>query len=158
MSEPAAPQASTLGLRWRSRVVGDLQTPRRYLDFIVDGSSLQDRLRAGDVVTGLGCWLVGFERKHIRQLLAQAPAESPSGRVPIYVCAECGGLGCGAITAIVERTTDAFVWRDFVFENDYDDEMTDRETYRGVGPFRFDPAQYARLLNERADSLLPAGG
>lgn len=68
--------------------------------------------------------------------------------MPIYVSGECGDLGCGAITAIVERTPDGFVWRDFAYENDYDAGMTDVESYRGVGPFHFDRAEYGRVFKQ----------
>ena len=114
-------QRSTLELHWRVRAGGGGSTERRYLDFVVDGASLLDRLRGPDLVSGLGCWPSEFEHESLRQLLAQAPGASPSGRVPLYVCGECGDLGCGAITAIVERTPAGFAWRDFAFENDYDD-------------------------------------
>jgi hypothetical protein len=73
--------------------------------------------------------------------------------VPIYVCGECGDLGCGAITAIVERTPEGFVWRNFAFENNYDATMTDLEPYRGVGPFFFNEAEYLQALNERIAAL-----
>jgi hypothetical protein len=31
--------------------------------------------------------------------------------VPLYVCAECGDLGCGGVTAVVELTPDTVLWR-----------------------------------------------
>lgn len=138
---------SSLELRWRVRSGGGGRTERRYLDFVVDGTSLYERLRVGDHVTPLGCWPVETEREHIQQLL------SASGRVPLSLCAECGDLGCGAITALVERTPDGFVWRDFAFENNYDTTMTDTESYCAVGPYVFSKAEYWRVLNERAASL-----
>ena len=138
---------SGLELRWRVRAGGAGRTERRYLDFLVDGVSLYDHLRLADQVTALGCWSADFEREHIQQLL------SAPGRVPLYVCAECGDLACGAITALVERTPDGFVWRDFASENNYDASITDVESYRAVGPFVFNKAEYWRVLNERATSL-----
>jgi hypothetical protein len=117
------------------------------LDFVVDGESLYEQLRVGDQVTALGCWPTNAEREYIRLLL------SPSGRVPLYVCAECGDLGCGAITALIERTSDGFVSRDFAFENNYDDTMTDTNSYRAIGPFVFNKTEYSRVINERAATL-----
>ncbi len=124
---------SSLEVRWRVRAGGGGRTERRYLDFLVDGVSLYDRLGLGDHVTPLGCWLPDAEREYTRKLLAA------SGRVPLYVCAECGDLGCGAITALVERTSDGFVWRDFAFENNYDASITDAECVgkRGLKIKRF---------------------
>lgn len=146
---------ATFELRWRTRSGGGGRTERRYLDFIIDGQSLQDRFEPSDHVTGFGCWIPEFERGYIQQLLARVPPESPTGRAPIYVCGECGDLGCGAITAVVERNTDGFIWREFVFENNYDPAMTDLDAYRGVGPFLFNNTAYWQVLNERA-SALPA--
>jgi hypothetical protein len=38
----------------------------------------------------------------------------------MYVCAECGDLGCGAVTAAVEVGDDKVVWRDFGYQNNYE--------------------------------------
>ena len=144
---------STFELQWRIRPGGGGRTERRYLDFIIDGQSLHERLEPRDHVTGLGCWVAEFELVYIQQLLARVTLEPPAGRAPIYVCGECGDLGCGAITAIVERTTKGFVWRDFAFENNYDSDMTDLDAYRGVGPFLFNKTVYWQVLKERASAL-----
>jgi len=69
------------------------------------------------------------------------------------VCAECGDLGCGALQALVERSPDGFVWHDFAFENNYDTSMTDADSYRAIGPFVFNKAEYWQVLNERAATL-----
>lgn len=140
-------------LRWRTQAGGGGRTGRRYLDFVVDGASLQDLLRAGGQVTPLGCWSAEAERESIRQLLCRAPASSQSGRVPIYVCAECGDLGCGAVTVAVERTPEGFVWRDFAYENASDPAMIDLDSFGGTGPFLFDKTAYWQVLNERASGL-----
>lgn len=138
---------SILELRWRVRPSGDGRTERRFLDFVADGESLRDQLHDEDCVTPLGCWSADSEREHIQRLL------SGSGRVPVYVCAECGDLACGAITALVERTADGFVWRDFAYQNNYDGTMTDTDSYRAVGPFLFNETQYRQVLNEREAAL-----
>jgi hypothetical protein len=138
---------SILQLLWRVRAGGGGRTERRFLDFVVDGESLCDQLRVGDHVTALGCWPPDSEREHIQQLL------SASGRVPLYVCAECGDLRCGAITALVERTPEGFVWRDFAFENGSDATMTDMDSYRAIGPFVFHKTEYWQVLNGRAVTL-----
>ena len=144
---------STFELGWRIRSGGGGRTERRYLDFIVDGQSLHDRLEPRDHVTGLGCWVAAFERDYIQQLLARATPGFTARRAPVYVCGECGDLGCGAITAIVERTTNGIVWRDFAFENNYDADMTELDAYRGVGPFLFNKTVYWQVLDERASGL-----
>jgi hypothetical protein len=67
----------------------------------------------------------------------------------LFVCAECGDLGCGALTVQIAVTDGGIVWRDFAHENDYDPDMTERERFRAVGPFVFDAAQYAEALGRR---------
>jgi hypothetical protein len=102
------------------------------------------------LVTKLRLWVAG------RPTLSKSTFNSfslRSGRVPLSVCAECGDLGCGAITALVERTPDGFVWRDFAFENNYDGTMTDMDSYRAIGPFMFNKTEYWQVLNERAVTL-----
>ncbi|MGW4488073.1 hypothetical protein ACWEOE_30030 [Amycolatopsis sp. NPDC004368] len=110
---------------------GGGRTRREYLDFAVDGAPLGERLRAlgDDVIADAGFTLPPF----------------PDGRVPLYVCPECGDLGCGAVTAVIERTADEVVWRDFGRQTDYDPAVF-FERYTGLGPFRFDRAQYDAVL------------
>ena len=136
---------STLELVWRTREGGRGATQRDYLDFVVDGRSLRDRLPPGDTVTALGWSMV--ERDDIDRLLLRAAPELPTGRVAIYVCPECGDIGCGAVTIEIAETADAFVWSNFAWEVDYDDEIVQR--YEGVGPFEFEKAAYSSVLNER---------
>ena len=134
---------STLELQWRVRIGGGGRTQRRYRDFVVDGASLLDRLGATDErVSVLGCWPDDSQRDAVQQLL------SAPGRVPLYVCAECGDLSCGAITALIERRSDGFVWRDFAFENS-DQAVTALDSYPNVGPFLFNKTQYWQVINER---------
>jgi hypothetical protein len=139
---------SRLELQWRLRPGSGSHTERRYLDFVVDGVPLCSRLGIGDHVTVLGCWPPEDEREHIKQLLAA------SGRVPLYVCAECGGLDCGALTVLIERAQGGFVWRDFAFGNSYDPKMTDVDSYRGVGPFVFNKTEYWQLFHGRRVTLV----
>ncbi|MET7994592.1 hypothetical protein ABZU76_27240 [Amycolatopsis sp. NPDC005232] len=113
---------------------GGIRTHREYLDFEIDGARLGESLRSlGDDV------------------IAVAPADLgadalPDGRVPLFVCPECGDLGCGGVTVVLERTADEVVWRDFGWQTDYDPEVF-RERYAGLGPFRFSRAQYDAMLS-----------
>lgn len=71
---------STLALEWRTRAGGGGCTERRYLDFVVDGVSMHDRLMQTDHATPLGCWGADAELHSIGQLLARADDGSRSGR------------------------------------------------------------------------------
>jgi hypothetical protein len=56
----------------------------------------------------------------MERLSGTAPPDMPSGRVSLYVCPECGDLGCGARGVFIQGTTDSVVWRDPAYENNYD--------------------------------------
>jgi hypothetical protein len=124
------------------------KTERRYLDFIVDGKSLHELTGAGnfDMIGVLGWAGLEADRKAIRQLLLELPAVLPAGRQQIFVCAECGDIGCGSITAHVSSSGDCYVWRDFAYENDYDEAMSNRASFKHVGPFTFAATQYREAL------------
>jgi len=69
--------------------------------------------RRADVVSVLVTdWPAGFPAEAVGQLLGEVSSSLPDGRVALYVCPECGDLGCGAVTALVERANDDVVWRD----------------------------------------------
>lgn len=113
---------------------GAIRTHREYLDFEIDGARLGESLRSrGDDVIAVAPADLGLDALH-------------DGRVPLFVCPECGDLGCGAVTVIVERTADEVVWRDFGWQTDYDPEVS-RESYAGLGPFRFARAQYDAVFS-----------
>ncbi len=66
----------------------------------------------------------------------------------IYGCPECEGIECGAVTAVIEKddSRDDYVWRDFAWQTG---EHADLELngYHGIGPFRFQGAEYRSALN-----------
>ena len=133
--------------------LGGSITSRRYLDFNIDGESLRDVVDASsrDLIGRLGWCSPAEDRTAVDQLLLRQPAPLPEGRQLLYVCPECGDIGCGAITAFVEAEGDVVIWRDFGYENDYDPNMTDRDSLSRVGPFRFHLVEYTRVLTEVLD-------
>ena len=146
---------STLELMRRTREGGRGVTRRDYLDFVVDGRSLQDWFPRSEV-TALGWSRV--ERTDIGRLLLHEAPELPTGRVALYICPECGDIECGAVTARITETTDSFVWSDFAWEGqvDYGAELDEDplvQLYEGVGPFEFQKAAYQSILNERLTQL-----
>ena len=72
----------------------------------------------------------------------------------LYVCPECGDIGCGAITAQVEETAEHFVWRGFGYENDYDPSMPDLTEYQEFGPYIFNKSEYRNTLRYRLSELV----
>ena len=149
--EESVTAVSTLTLVWASRETGDMQTPRRYLGFAIDGRPLLDcfRGRLGappDLVGPLDVDGSGYQALVREQLLLRAPGELSDGRQALLVCPECGDLGCGGITAVIERVGDQIVWRDFGHQYRDEPGLTEGFGYPHVGPFTFDAAAYERVL------------
>ena len=64
----------------------------------------------------------------------------------IYVCPECGDLGCGAITANIEFINNEVIWKNFGYEDDIGEpNLTD---YQGIGPFVFDKKEYLGIIEQ----------
>lgn len=136
-----------LELRWQDRETGPMQTPRKFLDFVVDGESLRER-HGLDNVTPLGWLLPESDDRAARRLLGD-DAGDVDGRVAIYVCAECGEVECGAVTALVERDADTgeVVWRDFAHTLREDDGW--RHDPLAWGEFRFKAESYRGAILSR---------
>ena len=74
----------------------------------------------------------------VAQLTLCAKPESETGQVLIYVCPECGDIGCGAYSVLVERDQGTYVRRQFSYENGYEK----ARTIAGLGPFYFTEKKY----------------
>jgi hypothetical protein len=94
-----------------------------------------------DVISPFGWVVQEQEAAAIDRLLLRAPADLPEGRVSFYVCPECGDLGCGAVSLTVEAVSGSFIWRDFGFQNSYEN-VIHRQGLDDVGPFFFDESEY----------------
>jgi hypothetical protein len=68
-------------------------------------------------------------------------------RVALFVCPECGDLGCGAVTALVSRRAHSVRWSDFAFENDYDS----LSPIDGVEVFEFEWPQYKSAIESAVE-------
>jgi len=142
---------STLELTWRRRQGGGGRTQRDYLDFIVDGQSLSDLLRVDDCIGCLGWLKPEREQNMVDGLMVKNPSELGNDRYAIYVCPECGRMGCGAYTAVIRETADSYYWEHFGFEVDYSDWLSRFKEFENVGPFRFEKDEYIRVLMERPE-------
>jgi hypothetical protein len=107
---------SELGTAWQrregSRVGHASKSERNWIDFLVDGASLHAMLDAGrlDLIGGFGWGSSEWRKLYMNRLLLREPSELESGRVPIFVCAECGDIACGALTARIVESPDGFRW------------------------------------------------
>ncbi|MGW6054586.1 oxidoreductase [Streptomyces sp. NPDC055189] len=130
---------------------GEYQVHRDFLDFIVNGRPLLFHLSDLDAVSPLASDVPpAIFTHHVRGLLLEAEAPLSDDRHVIYGCPECEGLECGAVTAVIERAadgTDTYVWRDFAWQTA---ERADLELngYHGIGPFRFEGAEYREALGQ----------
>ncbi|HEY0216622.1 MAG TPA: hypothetical protein VGC57_09540 [Cellulomonas sp.] len=97
-------------------------------------------------------WPTGLARRHVDPLLGTGPSELPGGRVPLYVCPVCADLGCGAVSALVERTATSVVWRDFGWDVWSVPEDGDEIRFDG-GPFVFDRAQHDAEITRFVDTF-----
>lgn len=154
---------SKLELKWTERRGGGEhnQTRRRFLDFVIDGESLYEKLwkvgnpgvMGGDPgITFLG-WSgnVVWEQPGVERLLGEAAPEGWAKQPSLYVCPECGDLDCGAITVKVEKLDDIVVWSAFAWEHPNYEEPDDPYYYpiETVGPFSFEASHLRDVLLNR---------
>ncbi|MGA3371542.1 MAG: hypothetical protein ABSC48_07250 [Terracidiphilus sp.] len=129
---------------------GEQKQRRTFLDFCVDGISLYERFaNKRDLVSTI--WVnppVPEEaQRPIKRLLKLDPSDFPNDRVAIYVCPECGDLGCGAISIEIVFDDTLVTWQSFGYENNYDNSV-EYEGYLSIGPYSFDRIAYENLFRK----------
>lgn len=125
---------------------------RDSVDFLLDGESLLARLVQGHGGHGdyMGCLVHGFPdaiAEAVSELILEDGVRPTSRRVGIYICPECGDIGCGRFSVRVERRGDEVVWSEFSYENGYEEPWTFEE----LGPFRFESSQYEQAVRQAAE-------
>jgi hypothetical protein len=122
-------------------------SPRRVAGrgFAINGRPLGELVALGDNVCVLDTADRARARRAARQLRGAAPSEFASGRIPIYVCAECGDLGCGAVTVRVTELDDCFLWSELSIES-YDSATPIAWRARDERDFYFVKAQYLATI------------
>jgi len=133
---------------------GPGKSERHFLDFVINGSSLWEKIgKRNDTVSILCAEYVPAQTiKALNRLLLTEPTEIPNNRRCVFICSECGDLGCGAVTALITRKGDSIVWEEFGFENNYEPEIR-WAGYENVGPFAFDAKEYEQTLREGLERL-----
>jgi len=130
------------GLVYRELVV-DGHPLRELLDRSDAHDDERDRTRvspSGDVVPVLVLnWPVAGTDGALDLLGDTAPVLG-SGRVSFYVCPVCADIGCGAVSAVVQRSARTVVWRDFGWDTGWDD--GEGEIRFTGGPFEFGRDEY----------------
>jgi hypothetical protein len=128
---------------------GTFKSERHFLDFVVDGQSLWEVLGSRHDMVSVLCVEYAKDEitKAVGRLLLEEKADLPNDRRSLFVCSECGDLGCGAITAVVERRDWNFRWSTFGYENNYLPGVS-LDAYNVVGPFTFDAVRYESTLRQ----------
>ncbi|MEU1072224.1 MULTISPECIES: oxidoreductase [unclassified Streptomyces] len=125
---------------------GRPQVHRDFLDFVVDGRPLLLRLADLDAVSPLAAdvppAVLGAQ---VRSLLLETEPPLADGRYVVYACPECEDLACGAVTAVIERSGDDIIWRDFAWQTEPVPDLV-LNGYHGIGPFRFRGEEYRAAL------------
>ena len=136
-----------LAIKKKTRAGAFNKTERIYYDFIVDENSLFKMLNAENYdmigVFGWGSNKV-YENSQIDEFLGLKIPELNSGRIPLYVCSECGDIACGAITVDLSFNNDKVIWRKFGYENGYDE--IDYDLFKDIEEFTFNKSQYSKLI------------
>jgi hypothetical protein len=98
---------------------GGNKTPRVFWDFQIAGRSVLELMGWGsaDLVTPLGWGTRSSQLSALDELRRRKQPVLPSGRSLLYVCPECGDIGCGAIAARILRKRDQISWSDFAHED-----------------------------------------
>ena len=121
---------------------------------IADRCDLLDRLGRSKSDM-MGCLVKGYPDANAAtraRLIAKAKPDSPEGRVLLYICPECGDVGCGAYAARIRRAGARVVWTDFARESA-------GETFR-IGtpvPFVFDARAYTDVITEATAHFSASG-
>lgn len=142
---------STVDVVWTTRAGGGGRTERRFLDFTIDGVPLSTLFDA-DFISPFGWFPPNEQTEIVDRLLGKLPPDLPHHRTSLYICPECGDLGCGAVTVSVQREAGIIIWKDFGFQNSYDD-MLHTKGFESIGPFTFDRRQYFELFQRILHSI-----
>ena len=126
---------------------GVTTTARQSADFLIDGESLLRILVREDGGYGdfMGVLVRGYPEQNAdvaSQLVGLTDPSFDTGRVLLYVCPECGDIGCGAYSAIVSVASGEASWSDFAYENGYEDPRP----LENIGPFVFDTSRYKAAI------------
>lgn len=131
------------------------KSERWSIDFLVGGHSLFGLLN-GQNKDLSGAFLARRDRV-FRRTKGNAATRELFGdigdapiRLPLYVCPECGDLGCGALTCEASRVGEKIVWSKFGFETGIAEYPSDFASFAAIGPFEFETHQYAEVIERAA--------
>jgi hypothetical protein len=144
--------ATRIGVKYPD---GSYKSERHFLDFVVSGQSLWEKVGKPKDMVSVFCYEYAREEtiKAANRLLLTENAGLPADRRSLFICSECGDIGCVAITALVARDGHSIVWKAFGYENNYEKKNILLDDYKQIGPFTFDLEHYERTLLQANESL-----
>ena len=119
---------------------------RDFFDLIVDGKSLFDQFvdAKSDLASSLGFYNDMNLNIHMVDEFLKI-RESESKRTMLFICRECGDIGCGAIAVEIEKKDDSYVWKNFARDNGYDEIL--KNDLIDFQILEFDKAQHENQFN-----------
>lgn len=120
----------------------------RFYDVLVDEKSLFDEFISAE--DNMVCCFGFYNDKKLNgdcsdEFLTIKTSELNSLRTPLFVCRECGDIGCGAITLEIVKKENSYVWKKFAHENDsFELEESDFIDFPSV---EFDKTEYEEAIN-----------
>ena len=97
---------------------------RIFFDIIVDGKSLFDQFvgAESDLASIFGFYNdSNLNIQIVDEFLTIKKSELESERIMLFVCRECGDIGCGAITVEIEKTENSYIWKNYAWDNGYEE-------------------------------------
>ena len=120
---------------------------RSFYDLIVDGKSLFEQFidADSDMAGHFGFYNdVKLNLKVIDEFQLKSKSELKSGQSMIFVCRDCGDIGCGAITAKIDETDNKIIWSNYKWENDYEESY--ESDFIDFPSLEFDKVEYINAL------------
>jgi hypothetical protein len=137
----------TLELKPAKREGGGGKTEQDFYDFMINGRSMREIINIGDQIGifGKGSQWKEHNKSAVDLFLLKSKSELVSGRVPLYVCGECGDILEGSVTVKITADEMSFIWSDFGYESEYGDGVFEEHN---IGPYHFDKTEYYNLLSQ----------
>jgi hypothetical protein len=137
---------------------GTFKSERHFFDFVLDGQSLWERVGKPNDMVSILCveFAVAETIQAVNRLLLVEKPNLPNGRRSLFICSECGDIGCGAVIAMVTKVGDSIMWEKFGYENNYQNDVI-LDDYLDVGPFTFNAAEYERTLLQAIEKFRRGG-
>lgn len=90
-------------------------------------------------------------RNKARQAATSEARVLASGRVPLYLCSQCGDLGCDSFAVRVGMDgsdPETVTWTDFAWESDSAPELGPSPDYDALPPIEFSRSQYETVIHQ----------